>query len=123
MIVVSFFLSCSFEKYFSQKKFWSAIMNNAFCSFTAFWISINICHILSLSIFIFLSTSVVKGLPIAASLPRSVLRLTDLEEIGVSGMQGSCEGTTRMLLLAHQMLKIEELKCLPSVPICPEDGV
>lgn len=98
-------------------------MNNAFCSFTAFWISVNIYNVLSLSIFILLSTSVVKGLPVAASLPRSVLRSTDLEEIGISGRQGSCEGTTRMLLLPHQMLKIEELKCLPSVPICTEDGV
>ena len=98
-------------------------MNNAFCSVTAFWISINICNILSLSIFILLSTSVVKGLPVAASLPRSVLRLTDLEEIGISGTQGSCEGTTRLLLLPHKMLKTEELECLPSVPICPEDGV
>lgn len=62
-------------------------------------------NIVSLSVFILLSTSVAEGFPIAASLPRSVLRLLISSRSVISGMQGSCEGTTCMLLLPHKKIK------------------
>ena len=122
MIVVSFF-PLLILKMLPLEKFWSAIMSNAFCSFTAFLISVNAYNILSLSIFILLSTSVAEGFPIAASLPRSVLRLLISSRSVISGMQDSCKGTTCALLLPHKMIKKEEFKCLPSAQICAEDGV
>lgn len=55
VIVISFFSPIAYFKNTSiGRKFWSAMLNNAFCTFTAFFISINVCNILSWSVFILL---------------------------------------------------------------------